>query len=53
MRDLRVSNDTVYWSIITILIFSIVCAYNLGIKDGINKEKIEWLEQKELDNVQR
>lgn len=49
LSDLKISGDTLYWSIILILLLGIVISYQLGYKAGVTDEKVSWLEQQELE----
>jgi len=45
LEDFTVSGDTIIWVIIALLFFGNILSYKMGFKDGVNNEKIEWLEQ--------
>ena len=53
LKDFYVSGDTIIWMILLILLFGIVCSYHIGFKDGVDNEKIKWLEQQEFDRKEK
>jgi predicted RND superfamily exporter protein len=51
LKEFSITCDTVIISIVIILIFLFCVTYKLGFDNGKKTEKIEWLEQKQLDNI--
>ncbi len=49
LKDFRISPDTIVWIVISILFVGNILSYKLGYKDGINDEKMGWLEDMELE----
>lgn len=48
VKDFEVSGDTIIWILMMILLLGNFLSYKMGYKDGIQDEKIGWLEDQEL-----
>lgn len=51
-QDFCITKDTIYWSVVLILIVSIFCSWHLGVMYQEHRSRIEWLEDAALGTNQ-